>query len=147
MDKEEILSLESSGDKINKILPNLLESNNKSISNLLNKLRVNLFFQNHENKAKKSFNDLIKLSDERHKYSRNGESLNGIIARSTDDIKKISYHINNDNFFIKNDVLQEEIKILKDKRKTEEEKNLILKMKLKYIIQLQEVILGKLKLF
>ena len=124
MDKEEILSLESSGDKINKILPNLLESNNKSISNLLNKLRVNLFFQNHENKAKKSFNDLIKLSDERHKYSRNGESLNGIIARSTDDIKKISYHINNDNFFIKNDVLQEEIKILKDKRKTEEEKKI-----------------------
>lgn len=55
MDKEEILLLESSGEKINKILPNLLESNNKSISNLLNKLRVNLFFQNHENKAKKKF--------------------------------------------------------------------------------------------
>ena len=124
MDKEELLSFESSGDKIKKILPNLLESNNKSISNLLNKLRVNLFFQNHENKVKKRFNDLIKLSDERHKYSRNGESLNGIILRSSDDIKKISNHINNDNFFIKNDVLQEEIKILKDKRKTEEEKKI-----------------------
>jgi len=124
MDKEEILLLESSGEKINKILPNLLESNNKSISNLLNKLRVNLFFQNHENKAKKSFNDLIKLSDDRHKYSRNGESLKGIIARSTDDVKKISNYINNDNFFNKNDVLQEEIKILKDKRKTEEEKKI-----------------------
>ena len=113
MDKEEILLLESSGEKINKILPNLLESNNKSISNLLNKLRVNLFFQ-----------DLIKLSDDRHKYSRNGESLKGIIARSTDDVKKISNYINNDNFFNKNDVLQEEIKILKDKRKTEEEKKI-----------------------
>ena len=73
MDKEEILLLESSGEKINKILPNLLESNNKSISNLLNKLRVNLFFQNHENKAKKSFNELIKLYDDIYKYKRNVE--------------------------------------------------------------------------
>ena len=121
---ETIIEQESQSKKLNKILPSLLESNNKSGSYLLDKLKVNSFFQNHENKAKKNLIDLIKLSDNRHKLSRNGDSLNGIIAKSSDDFRKISNNIIDDNFFKKNDSLQEEIKILKDMRKTEEEKKI-----------------------
>ena len=121
---ETIIEQESQSKKLNKILPSLLECNNKSGSYLLDKLKVNSFFQNHENKAKKNLIDLIKLSDNRHKLSRNGDSLNGIIAKSTDDFRKISNNIIDDNFFKKNDSLQDEIKILKDMRKTEEEKKI-----------------------
>ena len=102
---ETIIEQESQSNKLNKILPSLLESNHKSGSYLLDKLKVNSFFQNHENKAKKNLIDLIKLSDNRHKLSRNGDSLNGIIAKSTDDFRKISNNIINDNFFKKNDSL------------------------------------------
>ena len=74
---------------IKKILPNLLDINNKSANNIVNKVKVNSFFNSHENKAKEKLLDLIKLSEFRHKYAKNGESLNGIIIKSSEDFKKI----------------------------------------------------------
>ena len=57
---DEKLNSESVVNNIEKILPNLLENNNKSAKNLINKLKVNSFFNNHENKAKEKLKDLIK---------------------------------------------------------------------------------------
>ena len=129
---DEKLNSESVVNNIEKILPNLLENNNKSAKNLINKLKVNSFFNNHENKAKEKLKDLIKLSEYRHKYSKNGESLKGIIAKSYSNFKNLFYNINEDKFFLKNNLLQEEVEKLKDLRKskeTKEIKELILKIR------------------
>ena len=100
---------------IKKILPNLLDINNKSANNIVNKVKVNSFFNSHENKAKEKLLDLIKLSEFRHKYAKNGESLNGIIIKSSEDFKKICHNITDDNNFVKNALLQEEAKVLREK--------------------------------
>ena len=121
---DENLNCESGGNNFQKILSNLLENNNKSATNLINKLKVNSFFNNHENKAKEKLKDLIKLSEYRHKYSKNGESLKGIITKSYSNFKKLFYNINEDNFFLKNNLLQEEIEKLKDLGKSKETKEI-----------------------
>ena len=126
---DEKLNCESGGNNFQKILSNLLENNNKSATNLINKLKVNSFFNNHENKAKEKLKDLIKLSEYRHKYSKNGESLKGIITKSYSNFKKLFYNINEDNFFLKNNLLQEEVEKLKDLGNSKETKELISKIR------------------
>ncbi len=121
---DENLNCESGGNNFQKILSNLLENNNKSATNLINKLKVNSFFNNHENKAKEKLKDLIKLSEYRHKYSKNGESLKGIITKSYSNFQKLFYNINEDQVFLKNHLLQEEVEKLKDLGKSKVTKDI-----------------------
>ena len=121
---DEKLNCESDLNNIEIILPNLLENNNKSANNLINKLKVNSFFNIHENKAKEKLKDLIKLSEFRHKYSKNGESLKGIITKSYSNFQKLFYNINEDQVFLKNHLLQEEVEKLKDLGKSKVTKDI-----------------------
>ena len=76
--------------RLNHLLPELIERNNKQGKTLKDKIRVNLFFEKREKKAWKNVMNIIDLSQNRRNSVKNGNYLKKILSRSTNEIEKMS---------------------------------------------------------
>ena len=76
--------------RLNHLLPELIERNNKQGKTLKDKIRVNLFFEKKEKKAWKNVMNIIDLSQNRRNSVKNGNYLKKILSRSTNEIEKMS---------------------------------------------------------
>ena len=106
-------------DKIELILPELLERNIKLTDRLKGKLKVSSFLNNTENRNEKYIKIFLSSSYKRVKDIKTGLELKKAVRQSKKNLENICNKINNDIILQNSDYLNEEKKLLKENTEQE----------------------------
>ena len=103
----------SIGKKTNDLIPSLLGLFNQYNNNFKTRMKVDNIFLSFDEKAKKTFNKFINLSNDRFKLMKYGGHLNHILEKQKKNYTKINANILNDLLFNTNFTNDEKKKLVK----------------------------------
>ena len=115
----------------NELIPQLIEKFSSHANKLRDRVKINSFFAEFNQTARNQLNQFIKMSQNRYKGVKSGNSLENILFHQKPEYTKISNQILSDQFYSTNDIEVENKKLFKKTKKKDNDEINELRNKIK----------------
>ena len=104
---------ETKKTNINQLIPELIIKINKYSSKLKDRVKIDSIFREFDSYAVSNFQNFIKLSEQRYKSVKSGNSLNNILSKQKRETNSLSNRILSDNLYLDNSIEKENKKLFR----------------------------------
>ena len=115
----------------NELIPQLIDKFSSHANKLRDRVKINSFFAEFNQTARNQLNQFIKMSQNRYKGVKSGNSLENILLHQKPEYTKISNQILSDQFYSTNDIEVENKKLFKKTKKKDNDEINELRNKIK----------------
>ena len=110
---------EKKNKNANELIPELIIKINKYSSKIKDRVKVDSIFREFDSYAHSNFQNFIKMSEQRYKSVKSGNSIQNILSKQKQEANILSNKILTNNLYIDNDIEKENRKLFKKINKKE----------------------------
>ena len=110
---------EKKNKNANELIPELIIKINKYSSKIKDRVKVDSIFREFDSYAHSNFQNFIKMSEQRYKSVKSGNSIQNILLKQKPEANNLSNKILSNNLYIDNDIEKENKKLFKKINKKE----------------------------
>ena len=110
---------EKKNKNANELIPELIIKINNYSSKLRDRVKIDSIFREFDSYAHSNFQNFIKMSEQRYKSVKSGNSLNSVLSKQKKEANNLSSKILSNNLYIDNEIEKENKKLFKKINKKE----------------------------